>query len=357
MPEKNTSKKKSRIIWILVFIAVNAAVIGYTAVKEFGQKPAEKLTISFGWVNVLFLLGGIACMLLTLAIETIKYLTMMKALGVKVSFRAAFQTAALGKYYDNITPSGIGGQPFQIYNMHKEGYASGVSLAMPLTSFFTMQSGFVILAIAAFIFKGGVVDNTAMRVTAYIGTVCYMIAPAMILLFTIYKNGALKLLGALVGLGARLHILKKPDETLASVTGSLNDYREGIILMSKRRGLIAGLIIMSVIYQAAMMSIPFFVLMAFNGSAPFTDTLAMTVFIYCMITIIPTPGNSGAAEGSFYMIFSQLDPSGLFWSMLVWRAICYYAFILIGILIYAYNALKGRKRRASSAEGEISNGE
>ena len=60
---------------------------------------------------------------------------------------------------------------------------------------------------------------------------------------------------------------------------------------------------------------------------------------------------SGAAEGSFYLIFSELDPTGLFWSMLVWRGICYYSYIGIGLLIYGWHAIRSlaENRKESQA--------
>ena len=343
MEKQAKPRKKSRIILILLFIALNIVVISVTAVREFSQKPAEKLTIRFGASNWLFLMAGIGCMLVTLAIETAKYLIMMRSLNEKVSPKAAFETAALGKYYDNITPFGSGGQPFQIYSMHKFGYSGGISAAMPLTSFFTMQSGFVILAVLIFIFGRKVATGSLMLIPAIIGAIFYMAIPALILLFTIAQGPATGLLRGLIRLGAKLHIVKDPEETGRSLLQSLRDYRSSVLMMSRRKWLIPLLLGLSFLYQLAMSSIPFFVLLAFNGSAPYFETLAMTVLVYCVSTIVPTPGNSGAMEGSFYIIFSALDPTGLFWAMLVWRFICYYAFIVIGILIYAFHAAAGRK--------------
>ena len=176
--EEKKKKLRSRIIWIAIFVIVNAAVITYTAITEFSNRPPEKLNFEFGFFNIVMLIAGICCMLLALAIETFKYIVMMRNLNEKISVKAAFQTAALGKYYDNITPSGIGGQPFQIYNMHSMGYSNGVSAAMPLTSFLTMQTGFVILAILVMIFKPGVISGlVGIRVIAIIGVICYMIVP------------------------------------------------------------------------------------------------------------------------------------------------------------------------------------
>ena len=99
---------------------------------------------------------------------------------------------------------------------------------------------------------------------------------------------------------------------------------------------------MSVVTRILICSIPYFVLLAFNGTGSYFDILCITFIIYSAITLIPTPGNSGAAEASFYLIFSNLDTGGVFWSMLVWRFICYYLYIFVGIGIYIYNAIKAR---------------
>lgn len=336
--EGRKKKRKSRILTVLVFIAANAAVISYTAVHEFGSKPAGKLELHFGFFNYAMLVCGLACVAGALLAETLKYVFMMRSLKVPVRKKTAFETAALGKYYDNITPSGIGGQPFQVYNLYKNGYSSGTSLAMALTAFLTMQTGFILLAILVFVLFGDTVTIVPIRITAYIGAVCYSIVPIMIVLFTVAKNTALKILRFAVHLGAKLHILKDEEGKYQTFSKTLEEYRDGILLMSRKRGRFILLFALSFAFQVFISSIPYFVLLAFNGQASYFEVLAMTIFVYCSITIIPTPGNSGAAEGSFYLIFSRLDPTGLFWSMLVWRGICYYSFIVIGLLIYAGRA-------------------
>ena len=349
--DEKKPKKKTKVILFLAFLLFVALVVIITAVHEFGNKPPEKLGFAFGWKNYALIGAGFACMAATLAIETLKYVLMMKTLGVKVSVRAAFETAALGKYYDNITPSGIGGQPFQIYNIHKYGYSAGISAAMPLTAFLTMQSGFVLLAVLVFLFKGNAVESLAIRIPAYIGAVTYSILPVLIVIFTISENAGTSLIRGIIRLGTKLKIVKKPEETTSSLLKTLREYRAGVSMLSRNRAVFILLFGLSFVFQTATCSIPFFVLHAYNGTAPFLDVLAMTVFVYCSITIIPTPGNSGAAEGSFYIVFSQLDPTGLFWSMLIWRVICYYSYIVIGFCIYGVKGVsvwnQKKKRRTA----------
>ena len=108
--------------------------------------------------------------------------------------RAAFETAALGKYYDSITPSGAGGQPFQIWHLHSKGYSNGAASAMPLTGFVTMQYGFVFLCAFVFIFNNGVIGVLPLKIAAYVGMFTYSIVPTMIILTAVSPRTSAKMI-------------------------------------------------------------------------------------------------------------------------------------------------------------------
>ena len=351
-PEKPKGVSKlAKRIGILLFILINGAVIWFTASREFsGDAPPLG---RFGFTNILFLIGGILCLVLVLLCETCKYLLMMKHLGEKISFRHAFSTAALGKYYDCITPSGAGGQPFQIYYLHANGYSNGASSAMPLSGFFTMQFGFVILCIFAFIFGNSAFDATGLtgiKITAYVGAVCYTVVPVMIIISGVAPKIAMKIVAAFVRFGAFLHIIKKPNHAIMKSVRSLNNYSVNIKKITADRVLLIKLLLLSTVFQTAMCSMPFFAVRTFDGDLGYFEALFMCIFIQAAVSLIPTPGNSGAAEGSFYMVFSSLGTAGTFWAMLIWRVLCYYSFVMIGVLIYGFNAIvKFREKRRSAA--------
>lgn len=349
MPKKGNKTLKR--LGVILFIIINAVVIYFTAANEFSK---EAPPISFSFSNLLFLLGGILCLVIFLACETIKYMLMMRHLGEKVSFRHALSTAALGKYYDCITPSGAGGQPFQIYYLHSNGYSNGAASAMPLSGFFTMQFGFVILAIFAFIFGNSVIDatgNTGIKVTAYFGAFAYTVVPVMIIISGVAPKIAMRIVAFFVKIGAFLHIVKKPNRTIMKSVRSLNNYSVNIKRITNEKKLLIKLMLLSVLEQLALCSMPFFAVRTFDGDLGYFEALYMCLFIQAAISLIPTPGNSGAAEGSFYIVFSSLGTAGTFWAMLVWRFLCFYSFIILGVLVYAYNAVsrfvKKRKEKAS----------
>lgn len=340
-PEKPKSGNKVlKRVGLVLFILLNAAVIYFTASSEFSKKaPAP---IKFSFTNILFLLGGILCLLIVLACESIKYMMMMRHLGEKVSFRHALSTAALGKYYDCITPSGAGGQPFQIYYLHSNGYSDGAASAMPLSGFFTMQFGFVILCLVAFVFGNSAMDatgQTGIKITAYFGAFAYTIVPVMIIISGVAPKIAMRIVAFFVKIGAKLHLVKKPNHAIMKAVRYLNNYSTNIKLITKDRGLLVKLLVLSTIFQIAMCSMPFFAVRTFDGEMNYFDALFMCVFIQAAISLILTPGNAGAAEGSFYLVFSSLGTAGTFWAMLIWRFLCYYSFIVIGVGVYGFNAI------------------
>ena len=354
-PEKpKGGNKVLKRVGLILFILLNAAVIYFTASSEFSKEaPAP---VKFSFTNLLFLMGGILCLVIVLGCETVKYMLMMRHLGEKVSFRHAFSTASLGKYYDCITPSGAGGQPFQIYYLYSNGYSDGAASAMPLSGFFTMQFGFVILCIFAFILGNGAINatgQTGIKITAYFGAFAYTIVPVMIIISGTAPKIAMRIVAFFVRIGAFLHIVKKPNHTIMKAVRSLNNYSVNIKRITQDKRLLVKLLLLSTVFQLAMCSMPFFAVRTFDGELNYFDALFMCVFIQAAISLIPTPGNSGAAEGSFYIVFSSLGTAGTFWAMLIWRFLCYYSFIVIGVLIYGYNALiKLRdKRREKKAAG------
>lgn len=342
---KGTSKIVKRV-GILLFVLMNAIVLFFIA-RDALSKPAPPME-PFSFANILFLLGGILCLVVVLGCETLKYMLMMRHLGEKVSMRHAFSTAALGKYYDCITPSGAGGQPFQIWYLHSQGYSNGAASAMPLSGFVTMQFGFAILCLLIFTFFNGAMTEPGLKITAYVGAVAYTVVPVIILISGFAPKISMKIAAFFIKLGAFLHIVKNPTASLKKTFKTLNSYSKNIRKITANKRLFVKLLLLSLVFQIAMCSMPFFAIHTFGGHIGYFKALALCTFIQAAISLIPTPGNSGAAESAFYIIFST------FWPTLIWRLLCYYSFIIIGVLIYGYNAFLKLMERKNAKDHDQS---
>ena len=332
-----------------MFVLINIAVIAATAVNEFSGKPAGSIGLVFSR-RALFYLGCTGlCLVALLCAESLKYLVMMHSLGEKPSFRVAFETASLGKYYDCITPSGAGGQPFQILWLRRHGYSDGAASAMTIAGYITMQAGFILLALYVFIAWRSV-DLEAIRFTAYFGLLLFSLIPCLLASFSFMPDTVKRIISAVIRLCGRLKLVKKPEETTERVLEMLDSYHRSFSVIAKDKSTLACLLVLSLAYRVALCSMPYFVLKMFGAPVSFLHVFATTIYIYATICLVPTPGNAGAAEGAFYLVFSAMGSEGVFWSMLIWRIFSYYSFIIIGAGIYGVNALLGRHIRERKAE-------
>ena len=72
--------------------------------------------------------------------------------------------------------------------------------------------------------------------------------------------------------------------------------------------------------------------------------MQLSFILYAGISFIPTPGNSGAADLSFYLLFSVGVPfMGLaFSAMVLWRILSFYSYIIIGFVFTTVTHKKDR---------------
>lgn len=349
MPDKNNTitvdgskkkKRKSKIILTILFILINIVVIAVTALSEFGNsKNATKLfEIKINWW---LLIPAVLCFLVATIIDVSKYALMMRKLSSEEIFKEkdgwkiARRTVLLGKYYDNITPAAVGGQPFQIYYMRKKsGLSRGDSTSVPMFGMISLQISFIIIALICFLFGGVANDYPALIVTAWIGLAFYAFWPIMVAGVSFFPKPTTAFIKFIVKILAKVKIVKNRREALEKVENEVDEYAKSVKTILKTRGLFFQTIILSLIYNLFFASIPFFVLTAFGGDVNFWSCFGTTIAVMSAVYFIPTPGNSGAAEGTFFVVFSALSSGYVFWAMLVWRFFSYYIYIIVGLIIY-----------------------
>lgn len=333
-------KKLKKPLLTVFFIAINVIVIVVTAISEFGnsKNAAELSEVRINWW---LLIPATLCFVVAFLFETYKYVLMIRKLSPPGTFtkreewKLARRTIFLGRYYDNITPAAVGGQPFQIYYMHKTGKLSnGLAMTIPIFGMISIQISFIVIAIVCFIFGGLAKDNAALAVTAWLGLLFFAFWPVMVGIATFFPKATVKIIKFVVRILAKLKIVKNKEAALEKTEDQIKEYVEAVKTVLKTKGLFLKVLLLALIFNILMASIPFFVLTAFGGQMDYLTCLVLTIAVMSAVYFVPTPGNSGAAEGTFFVVFSALSTGYVFWAMLFWRLFSYYIFIILGPVIY-----------------------
>ncbi|MDO4612159.1 MAG: lysylphosphatidylglycerol synthase transmembrane domain-containing protein [Candidatus Saccharibacteria bacterium] len=348
-----SKKRWQKILGIGAFVLLNAVVILVTAISEFGNS-AEATELAKVKINFWLLVPAVLLFIVATIANVYKYVLMIRSswpedepISRKAIWKLAWRVVMLGKYYDNITPAAIGGQPFQIYYMRKNSNLSnGAKSSVPIVGMIAGQIGFLIIAILCFLFGNILTTNPALYVTAWLGLLFFAFWPILVIGVNFFPRITTKILKFGVKCLAKIKIVKNCEKTIQKVEAEVGEYIDSVKTILKTRGLFLKVILLAVIYSALTMTIPFFVLAAFGGNVGFFESFALTIAVTSAVYFVPTPGNSGAAEGTFFIVFSALSTGYVFWAMLIWRFFSYYIYILMGLLIYLGIQFEKKRKKA-----------
>ena len=371
----NNNKKSMRSWWIkttliLVLIVVSIVVMfGITKYIPNGEQT-ESLSKLFQDIDTTFLLILLGVFVFYILVETSKYAYMLKVSTGKFRFRVSFKTMFLGKYYDGITPMSTGGQPFQIYYLHKKNdIPKGAATAIPLVRY--IVSAFVVTVISIVLlaitpkldWEKGVLTTT-MYALSWVSIAINCMFPLVIIFFTVFPKKTKRMVAGIISLLAKLHLVKRKYEVMKRWMLELNEYSKSIKEFTKKFYQLLPLIFLSALETMISYSIPFFIVLAIAGTGESASLLTMDFYvqIIClsMLTrytalLVPTPGNTGAAEASGILAFSTVAarfPTKISWAVLLWRFFTYYIYILSGIGINIFEIIRSavRNKRARKQE-------
>lgn len=359
--EPNKKKKWLKILVTVLFVGIIAGTIIYTAVHDFSGEKVDfgqiMSLIGEHWYYLLVLLGLFVAMHV---LEGLKISFMLYKTTGKFSLVKGFNCAVIGRYYDYVTPLGSGGQPFQMHYLGTHGVPVGPAGAIPISSFFLMQFSFFLFAIVSFILGTSLVP-LSVKIVAYFGAVFYIIVPLFLVIFSFMPKAGHKVISFGVKILTKIKICKTPEKWIEKGNSAIDNNRNNLAIIAKSRVIIP-CFFLSVLYILAQCSMPYFTLLLFGENAngitlsfsSYLEITKVTFFIYSAITFMPTPGNSGAADGTFYGLFKSLLPvaGSCFIGMTIWRIFSFYLFLLLGLALSI--GIKIRKIRKHKRENLLS---
>ena len=366
----DTKKKKWKTALKVIFIV---ALIGASIYLMFGLSDeihgegtlgfSEMLRTTFQWKYFLIFLAVIVT---HLTFESLKYAYLLKVSTGKWRLRNAISVMFLGKYYDNVTPLGTGGQPFQIYYLHKKKVPAGAATAVPLVKYIITTYVFgimsaVFLGLAPGHFAANPAVSSALTTTflivAWVGVSVHLLVPTTMLLLSSFPKAGKKIIAWIVKVLHKMRIVKHKYTVTKKYVNEVAEYRNALKLFLKKWYKLIPLLLITCVEAFLHISMPFFAVLAIAGSleavVPSAELLyqimCLSAVAFYSATLIPTPGNVGAMDMSSSFVFTTLPiPSVAGWAVLAWRFTSFYLFIIVGVCMLLTTTIRDaiRSKRA-----------
>ena len=349
--------KRQKIFKLIVswsFILFVFAVFTYTFYNDFFATDKDfpsweylGETFKNSWQFLFYALASLATYYL---FRGVKLSFMCKSLTGRFRFKTCVETGLIGTYYNCVTPLAVGGQPFEIYHLSKHGVHGGVAGAMPIAAFFMNQLAFVLLGTLAFVlFKLDLLGLPSYITNAFppvysaltiIGLVSCFVMPLLVLIFSMMPRFGAKMVTIGVHFAAKLKLVKNPEETTEKTVKNIFHNSDCLRKVFANPWSFFYTLFLSFGLKISEASIAFFALKMFgydlvgvSALLEWIQVVLIASILYASISFIPTPGNSGAADLSFYLLFEAGLYAGLaFPAMLVWRILSFYSHIILGFV-------------------------
>ena len=306
-------KGKKKFFRNFVIFALLIVLTFYILLKDQNTTEIFNIVVS---AKIEFIFIAIACMMLYIICEAINIGRTLKALNEKSSFFNNVKYALIGFFFSAITPAASGGQPMQIYYMHRDNISvanSTLALLINLTSMQIVTIGFALVSVI------------------FISILSKRMSNGLI-------NIAIKIM--------KFFRIKNIEEKQEKLKNELEKYQASSVYIKNN-----GFLMLKVLFTTAIQFIIYYSItywtycsLGLSGHT-IVKIIALQALVFASVSGIPSPGAVGVSEGAFIQIFSNVFSGGMISSaVLLNRGINFYLFVIISAVVVMIGQLKEKKQ-------------
>lgn len=303
--------------------------------------------------NIGYLLCGIVMIMLMLCGEAITIKRNFRLLGEKQPFVRCLLYTFAGNFFSGITPAASGGQPMEIYMMHKKGVSAikgALVLMMDLAQYQLVittlgMTGYVCFRDMIHRVLGGYIWLLWLGLALNVGLL-------LLLLCAMFSG---RFIFWLVELAAKIVSVFSKERAASfreKSKSAIEQYKASAEVFRKNKGYCLMNCLIMTGRIIAMHAAPFWVYKALGLSgASFFQIVLLQATLYITCAALPFPGGVGIAESGFLYYFKEIFPESLLSSAMVlsrgigsYTTIAMSGYILLMVLVFSVIRKKIRQK-------------
>ncbi|MDH8677853.1 lysylphosphatidylglycerol synthase transmembrane domain-containing protein [Fusibacter bizertensis] len=324
------SKNQKRITKCLVPLISFVIVIAVIIVKGEFKNIVEAIR----GIRPIFLLLGFFLIGAYWTFEAIILHRLLHHAKERLSFWKTLRITLAGQFFNGITPFASGGQPAQLYMLHRLNVPLGTGASVLTKKFIIYQVALVIYSFIVLIFESrfflGQIPNFV-----YLGVVGFVVNFAVIgsLILIGYNYRFTKGLVIKVTKFLKRHFnYQKVNHRSLKFLRQINLFHQQ--MEENHSGIGTWIIIgfLSMLQLTFFFSIPLVIGYGFHMThLSIFYMIGAAAFVSMVTAFIPLPGAAIGAEGSFYLVYQIFFPSKIvITALLLWRLFTYYLPLIVG---------------------------
>lgn len=335
-------KKTGKYVRNLLLFGFLVWLTFYVLLRD--QNMGELFEILKG-VKLPFVFLGIGCMVVYFLCESFNLKRTLRALGENITIKNTIKYSLIGFFFSSITPAATGGQPMQVYYMHKDGVKAAHSTLALVVNLWSFQITTISMALISVIFFHNYLD-VGLVFLFITGILLNSIALSLLIIGIFSKKLSTGLVNITIKIMKKLKI-RHLDEKEESLKAALEKYNGSAKYIRGNKKIVIRQFLITFIQEVVYYSIPFCVFKSFDlGGANYIKMVCLQSIVYATVSGIPSPGAVGISEGAFVSIYKSIFTDKLInGAMLLNRGISFYLFVFICAIVVIVNTFKDKKEQ------------
>lgn len=279
-------------------------------------------------------------MAIYISCEAINIGRSLKILNEKSTFIQNLKYALIGFFFSAITPAASGGQPMQIYYMHKDKISvsnSTLALLLNLTSMQIITIGFALVSLCFnYQYLNGVL------IVFFIVGILLNLSALVLLLIAIISKRLSRGMVHFAEKVLKFFRVKNIDAKKEKLENELEQYHESAVYIKQNKKIMIKILLTTLVQFFAYYSVTFWTYKALGmNEANILEITSMQSVLFATVSGIPSPGAVGVTEGAFTEIFRNIYPGAMMSSaILLNRGINFYFFVIFSGIVTIVNHIR-----------------
>lgn len=265
--------------------------------------------------------------------------TFARKFNSKFRFRSALRMTYITQFFDGITPSSSGGQPYQVYSLSKNNISVIDATSIAIQNFIVYQIALVLLGfIAVFLnMKFDLFSSVGLiKKLVIIGFIVNILVITVLFALAFLEKTNKIVMNFIIKILSKLKIVKDKDKKINDFNGYIERFHAGASTLMNDKLDFIKTIVYNFIGLSVFYLIPVVILYGTGDYSSFNFLFSIVSSAYVMLigAFVPIPGGGGGLEYAFSQFYGVFVSGALLTLiMILWRFLTYYLGVIVGAIL------------------------
>lgn len=338
--KKKTSKKfiRNSFFFVILFILTY-----YFIFRKIDRRALQE---ALSHTNILFVLIAAIIASGYILFEAVNIYRTLNLLKENVTVKNAIKYAIIGFFFSAITPAATGGQPVQVYNMHKDGISyMHATITILLQSFaYSLLMG--LLGIAGYIINYDYISSLGfIEYFFFLGLIANLAIVTITCVAMFSRKTAQKLVNFIYKIIRKFNE-EKAENFKTKTEIQLAEYHDSAKFIANNKVMMLKTFLTAFMQLFTYHSVAYFIFLALGVThLNFIKIATLQSVLYLSVSVLPLPGTVGVNETGFSLLYGNIISKGIVDSaMLLTRGVSFYLYVVITGTILLITSLRKKKK-------------